>query len=1066
MSPENNGGAKIEARSPKPCIDLVTLVELLTKAIPPKNNSGTTDKLHPDYRPAFAFDADKNRLRICTSAVMRRFFGNKDFKTAFDPEGGGFVQDLPTSGYGLRMRVGGTLKEDNRDRLPKALDQLILAIDAALPPETQLSALLLSEPEKRLQELAQKTQKLPQKTQKLPQETGAFFQNKVHNATLVPIAFPNQDNQNNPENKPIAKVISASETIDANNYFKRMSSAVKEHLENQGLEADDIEISLDALEAENTRLESQLNRFLTFLDDEALARVRLLITLRIMEAISKFSPNKHELLRRYVQRVKTFYDAAKEHIFEVDLSANFGIGGQFNLSESLQTANLYFCLPVWPESEAQIFEDKTINQEKTSFGVVREVSYHFRINGKNPTAGKFAFEARLDTIEKELELDNEDSFFDPIAVTRSLSQLIFLAVVVPSEIMESATVRNFSSSVQQLLKDLKNGGKNAVKQLIVKLQKCAKTMKTIASSLIDVINTKSEKIISQVQSESSQQFICVKRDIFEWSRLTTGASQNLLVGSENPGRETVAWFKNIEVCDTPETPGLLFSVKVNTQLSEHNLVTKGNPYSIQVQRILPKHLLQIIWCPFSFSQENDKWTYKASEDAPKAQGWSLPAAIVLEYDASDLTPKEKGKGSEENKQYHAAGIAAFEVLVYCCLWHIINKLKQEVNDDFTTLMLRLQEQGKESDDKDGDSYVYAAAQTLEAILAEDTNIRMQGIVLKNLDKENKNIQYVKKNIFNALLSAFPIVTSTPKPPTVPKIGLISYSTRPCDESINTDEKSYLFLTQSYIATAVNQPFSGYHIKAERTQSDIVDTPENLRKQRLVQEEIRYLENQGCEHIILLSHAYGSRRFNRVADYNAGLTPKEFLEDISQTFPDLTIYTLLRDVFPATRLYKREKNQAGFEILQAGDYTNFLSSVEKISTRRLIPVYTFATLYSIPGEQRPQSGFCVYFLMSDQRVSDFNWSERARQNLTVPEPNTSNIHPCLISVLRGLHFIEAEKGVQNGQFLPVLDPFPWISPKTVEAAGDVRILHSRRGGKVYLSYPALLTHVSQVLHRRK
>ena len=261
MSPENNGGAKIEARSPKPCIDLVTLVELLTKAIPPKNNSGTTDKLHPDYRPAFAFDADKNRLRICTSAVMRRFFGNKDFKTAFDPEGGGFVQDLPTSGYGFRMRVGGTLKEDNRDRLPKALDQLILAIDAALPPETQLSALLLNEPEKQLQELAQKT--------------GAFFQNKAHNATLVPIAFPNQDNQNNPENKPIAKVISASETIDADNYFVRMLNAVKEYLENRLEEDDDdVETSLDTLKAENTRPESQVNRFLTFLDDEAFARVR------------------------------------------------------------------------------------------------------------------------------------------------------------------------------------------------------------------------------------------------------------------------------------------------------------------------------------------------------------------------------------------------------------------------------------------------------------------------------------------------------------------------------------------------------------------------------------------------------------------------------------------------------------------------------------------------------------------------------------------------------------------------------------------------------------------------
>jgi hypothetical protein len=256
------------------------------------------------------------------------------------------------------------------------------------------------------------------------------------------------------------------------------------------------------------------------------------------------------------------------------------------------------------------------------------------------------------------------------------------------------------------------------------------------------------------------------------------------------------------------------------------------------------------------------------------------------------------------------------------------------------------------------------------------------------------------------------------------------------------------------------------LKAARKQSDIVDTPENLQKQRLVKEEIRYLENQGCQHIILLSHAYGGRRFNRIADYNSALTPKEFLEDVSQTFPDLTIYTLLRDVFPATRLRSRETNEAGFEILQAGDYTNFLHSLERVRVRDVIPVYTFATLFSIQENQRPQSGFCVYFLVSDQRVSDINWTERARQHLINPE-NESKVNSDLISVLRGLHFIEAERGVnKHGQLLPTLDPFPWISPKTVEAAGDVRILHSRRGGKVYLSYPALLTHISQVLHRRK
>jgi hypothetical protein len=61
-------------------------------------NSTTPNKLHPDDREAFIFDDKNKRLRICTSAIIRRLFGNKDFKAAFNPsEGGGFIQDFPTS---------------------------------------------------------------------------------------------------------------------------------------------------------------------------------------------------------------------------------------------------------------------------------------------------------------------------------------------------------------------------------------------------------------------------------------------------------------------------------------------------------------------------------------------------------------------------------------------------------------------------------------------------------------------------------------------------------------------------------------------------------------------------------------------------------------------------------------------------------------------------------------------------------------------------------------------------------------------------------------------------------
>ncbi len=286
--------------------------------------------------------------------------------------------------------------------------------------------------------------------------------------------------------------------------------------------------------------------------------------------------------------------------------------------------------------------------------------------------------------------------------------------------------------------------------------------------------------------------------------------------------------------------------RVNTKISEYNLVTQGIPYSIKTQRVFPKHLLQIIWIPFNFNKEENKWNYTPSINSSRANNWSLPAAIFIDYDVNTLT-RRNGKNTEENKQYHATTVAAFELLIYCCLWHIINRLKQEVTSDFTTLMLRLQEQGKESDAKSGDTYIYAASQTLEAILAEDTNIRMQGIVLKNLNENKNNTKYIKKNIFSALLAAFPLIISTPEKPVVEKIGLISYFTRFCDDSISlsADEKSYLFLTQSYIATAVSSPFSGYELKTARKQSDIVDTPEKLKKQRLeISRYARYIDARG------------------------------------------------------------------------------------------------------------------------------------------------------------------------------------------------------------------------------
>ncbi|WP_414514627.1 hypothetical protein [Nostoc sp. PCC 9305] len=1063
--PSQGTGANVDPRSLKPSIDLATVIELLAQAISPSSNQANTDQLNPRGMQLFEFDDKQNkRLRISTSAVMYRLFAQPKFKEALKPApGGGFIQNLSMPAYGNRSRVGGCLSDGNATKLPGAIDRLMAAIDQALntavPSESLLSTLLLDDPDKQLKQLAKKA--------------GTSFQNIANTANLVHLAFQAGDTK---DNKSVATVICACERVENTDYFEQMCSAAAEYLENElDNDEDDVNSSIATLKAEKDREDSQIQRFLNFLDDEALSRVRLTISFRIMEAIAENARSSHDpdyqLLVEYVNRILTLVESAKEEGYTVDLTTPFGSAAEFDLADELSKATFYYCLAVWPEWKTQIFEQKTKNQ------VEREVSYRFRVNGQNPELGKPAFEVRLDQIREYLLSNDESSLQKPWEVCRRLAQLIFLAVVVPTKDEEPLTKESLTNMVNQLLANFKSQGTEAIRQTLEELQERSESMKSIAKALREVLRDKNQKVMSQVQNRSSQQFICVKNSIMNWDRLegATLGVRKLLVEAQENSSEKVEWFKHIEICEQPATSGLLFSVKVTADLSEYDLKTKDTLTQLWAKRLLPQKLLQVCWVPRSWEKKDGQWTYELSTNASKAAGWVLPAAIIVEYDVKTVKRQPDTKGSEEKKQYHAAAVTAFAVLVYCCLWRIIRRLQQRDQDklvDFTTLMLRLQEKGKELDDnndekeKSGDAYIYAAAQTLEAILAEDTPIRMQGLILENLAKQTDTTKFIKSGTFKALLSAFPICISSPGSDSAPKIGLISYASRPCNEGNfpNDSEKAYLFLTQSYIATAVNEPFKGYELKRERMQSDVLDSLEQLKTQRLVQEEIRHLKAQGCQHIILLAHAYGDRRINRAADYNSSLIPTEFLEEVFQTFPDINIYPMVRDVFPATRLRDRGYSEAAFEILQAGDHSDFQRSVRADYFRNLIPVYTFATLYAIQAEERLQSGFCIYFLVSDGKVSNINWTERARQHLINPDSD-SRIHPCLLAVLRGLHFIEAERGVQKGQLIPVLDPFSWISPNTVEEAGEVKVLHNRRKGQVLLNYRAVLTHVSQVLHRK-
>jgi len=130
-----------------------------------------------------------------------------------------------------------------------------------------------------------------------------------------------------------------------------------------------------------------------------------------------------------------------------------------------------------------------------------------------------------------------------------------------------------------------------------------------------------------------------------------------------------------------------------------------------------------------------------------------------------------------------------------------------------------------------------------------------------------------------------------------------------------------------------------------------------------------------------------------------------------------------------------------------------------------PVYSLATLHVVGGRgaesDKPQSGFCTYFLLRDN-VAPVELLTRLEFNLL---NSNSAVRSSLISVLRSIHYIEAERAIGPKSVQPVLDPYDWMAPTNTGKVGEVTVFDSTRmaHGSVSLSLTALLHLVSRVLH---
>lgn len=1031
-SPQLRGGSRISARDRAPSVNLSKLAELLSKSV-------SAAGIDADGLPLVS--TGERRVRLNTRGVLGRLLKHPDFKTVFSPgEDTGFLRDAVLPPFGMAAKTGGRLVHGTEAATTKSLTALREAINAQLDgalASFDLASLSAENLEAALKVMA-KT--VGSNTPDLPQS-----------ATMVPVQFAPFGRPVAEREKDIGRVLSGIERVDGRDWLDLLLSGIERKLSNDGEEQDDIDEILTAIRNQSVRPGSQVRRFLEFLEDEAMARVRLQVCMRLMHAVAAQSSKAG--FKSYVRRVQECFDAfagAEGDALTLDVSKVYGVASNAELAMELRKAMFYGCLPVWSEGSVQLFERRTAPAHNQP--TLREVSYRFRVNGNNPSTGKSAFDSRLDRLYSRMLEDPNASDM----VRRPVAELVFLALVVPASINEDVS-GHVTADAKSIALALKADPVATLKELHARLAARSGVMEDLADELIRVLKAKSSSLVTAANRSADKFMVSVHKDIVAWSVVKglSPGNEDILV-KPDVGPDSVAWFEHIRVGEAA-WPGSVASISVVTELQERSLAPAGDAHEVRMEKGLDTPVLPVRLVPYKWSKDSQSW----APSVPDPRLLFAGRGIEVEYDLRLLTlTRKKDDEKASGEQLRAALIAALSLLAYVCLWELVQRVKG-IHPNVTMTLVRLQQAGKaagrEADAHDGNTAIYAISQALERALTRELPVKLQGLTTQNDVRDT--LKWKTRGALAALLGGQPLRFA--QEGSLSKVAVLTYVTRPCDIHPGfPDADGHLFVSRTYVA---DSEAGETVLRVERMLSRVVDSKTDFRTPHLILEEIARLRKAGYQHVLLLSHHFGNRHIGRAAERHSPHGTLEFLDEAAKRFPDVNLYPLRRDVFPATRLRKRQSTESGFEVLRYDAHQKMYQDNALDVLRSLLPVYTFATLHVVGDEGRPQSGFCTYFFDAEHRLSDFNLKESTRANI-LGTGSAEAVRQSLVSVLRGIHFLESEKPSDKSKLLPVLDPFSWATPNTTAAAGEVEVITRRGGRAILLSVPAVLAHVTRVLHK--
>ena len=1030
----SRGGSSVSARSVTPSLQLAKLAELLAKTLP---SSSATPQAS---MPFIALMGPK--LLVNTRGALFRLF-QSEFRTVFAPsDATGFIRDMEVPPRGTTARVGGRLLQGSEGAASKAIaafhEAVTKEVDTALEG-VDLATLALDSVDAAMAVFAK--------------SIGESVPDVPSTASMVPVIFASNERRAEDRSKDIGRVLTAIETVEGADRLEPLLKGIGNRLKQKGLDDEEIDETLSAIKSQRNRPGSQIRDFLDFLDDEALARVRLQVTMRLMSALAKQSSKPG--FQEYVARVIACYEqfgGTKGAALMLDASVIYGQANSTNLADHLRKALFYTCLPVWAQGSAQLFETRT--EPAHGFATLREVSYRFRVNGNNPMTGKPALDSRLDRLkERLLDVPGADFF-----VPRDIAELVFLHLVIPDSLGAPAPL-DILEEAAKVATQLKADPIGTLSRLHRELNARSKVLDDIAGELIDLLKSKVNKVVSSPSGGVDKFNVSLDRDIVNWEAVDAISPKTDILVKAHRGDDSVAWFEHLTVSEDPVVQGSIASYLVKTELRERSLAVSGEAVGITMKRELGDPVLPVRYLPYRWLKDEQQWV----PDIPTSAPFDAGVGVEIQYDLEMLQMRKLKDENEKarSEQFRAAALVAFSLLVYTALWEIQRRVRA-VKPGLVMTMVRLQHSGRklrrEEDANDANTAVYAVSQAVEKALAREGVVKLQG--LTSFAETNKDtLRWKRKGALGALLGGQALRFKMEG--ALDKVALVTYVTRPCDcHPMHADADGYLFVSRTYVAERTD---NGTVMRAQRMRSRLVENRKDFKSPQPVLEELARLRQDGFTQVMLLSHHFGNRHIGRAAERHAPHGTLEFLDEAFKRFPEMHLYPLRRDVFPATRLRRRELTESGFEVVNFKDHQEMYDSLSSGVMRGVLPVYTFATLTVVGNEsERPQSGFCTYFYDVEQRVSNIEASKLAEQQM-LGLGGADDVRKSLISVLRAIHFLESEKPSGKSVLLPVLDPFDWANPTKTSATGEVEVM-SRRGGRaVLLSLPAVLAHVTKVLH---